>query len=607
MRARPRETTKPRKNAKDIIVGIKELRKTVSKIEYKMESGKINKKVLQLEIIKTSDRQPDGVVYVTTNSRKKVNGRLVSEESNNQSVPPRMNEDNEQIIEEPDDNENAASFDREVLRENLIEEGLSKKEAEIILNGVIEDIKDDGEVNRSEIRNDIVALRPDLNREELNNIVNNVVRDVKKGGRPKKYATEAERKKAKSQKTVEAQRRREAEAGIIRSNKKGRPKKEVETEVEGGDIIRSITDYGKAIIYGRKDYPPKVRGILSKVGTQKINNIVIKRTPVPSVLTGALSLFSLGKFGKRVERAYDELFHLYVILNLENGQNVLLEKNEVINMDIEPKNRPNTESKTVVGTIMPVSLNDMLLNTKKYMGDKKFYGYSARDNNCQDFIVAFLKSNNLGNNDDFTFIKQNTKDLFNNLPSLRKLSNTITDIGATANVILTGKGVLDNYDMLLKHLTSHITDPKEPVDKKDYEQSKILIDAIKEKKGGKINIGRAFKKLGKDIKKGVDVAGKEIKKDVNVAGKYITEKKGGLSSDLITYGIPSATAAILGAAGNAVGGPALGVLGSAAGSKIGSEFIAPAVHKASGSGVRFKKGSAEAKEYMASIRNKKRK
>ena len=592
MRARPRETTKPRKNAKDIIVGINELRKTVSKIEYKMASGKINKKVLQLEIIKTSDRQPDGVVYVTTNSRKKVDGKLVSEESNNQSVPPRMNEDNEPIIEEPDENENEVSFDREVLRENLIEEGLSKKEAEIILRGVIEDIKDDGEINRTDIREDIVSLRPDLNNTELNNIVNNVVRDVKKGGRPKKYATEEERKKAKSKKTVEAQRRREAEAGIVRSDKRGRPKK----VVEGGDIIRSITDYGKAIIYGRKDYPPKVRGILNKVGVQKITNIIIKRTPVPSVLTGALSLFSLGKFGKRVERAYDDLFHLYVILTLENGQNVLLEKNEVINMDIDPKNRPNTESKNVVGTIQPVSLNDMLLNTKKYMGDTKFYGYSARDNNCQDFIVAFLKSNNLGNNDDFTFIKQNTKDLFNNLPSLRKLSNTITDIGATANVILTGKGVLDNYDMLLKHLTSHITDPKEPVDKKDYEQSKILIDAIKEKKGGKINIGKSFKNLGKDIKK-----------DVNIAGKYITEKKGGLSSDLITYGIPAATAAILGAAGNAVGGPALGVLGSAAGSKIGSKYIAPAVHKASGAGVRFKKGSIEAKEYMASIRNKKRK
>ncbi len=39
---------------------------------------------------------------------------------------------------------------------------------------------------------------------------------------------------------------------------------------------------------------------------------------------------------------------------------------------------------------------------------------------------------------------------------------------------------------LLNHLISHITDPDEPVDKRDFSQAKELIDNIKELKGGKM-------------------------------------------------------------------------------------------------------------------------
>ena len=142
------------------------------------------------------------------------------------------------------------------------------------------------------------------------------------------------------------------------------------------------------------------------------------------------------------------------------------------------------------------------------------------------------------------------------------------------------------------------------------------VDVESDMEGGKINIGKAFKKLGSDVKKGFN---KEIakpvsnvvktidKKVVKPTGKYITRKKGGLATDLIDYGIPATTGAILGALGSATGNPALGVLGSAAGSKLGKEFISKPVHKASGAGVRrFTKGSQEAKDHMARIRSMKK-
>lgn len=123
----------------------------------------------------------------------------------------------------------------------------------------------------------------------------------------------------------------------------------------------------------------------------------------------------------------------------------------------------------------------------------------------------------------------------------------------------------------------------------EYEGGKITLDDV----GGAgifDDIGKAFKKVGKTIdKKVIKPAGKVVKtidkEVIKPAGKYITAKKGGLASDLIDYGIPAATGAIVGGiAGLATGGVG-GVVGSAAGSKLGKEIIAPAVRKATGAGM----------------------
>ena len=55
-----------------------------------------------------------------------------------------------------------------------------------------------------------------------------------------------------------------------------------------------------------------------------------------------------------------------------------------------------------------------------------------------------------------------------------------------------GKGLpinqqIKDYGKMINHLTSHIIDPKEPIDPKDYKQSKYLIDEVKKLKGGALN------------------------------------------------------------------------------------------------------------------------
>lgn len=626
----------------------------------------------------------------------------------------------------------------------------------------------------------------------------------KKRGRKPKYATDEERKKAKRDQTLASnkkmatmrkeylQQAREniamgkedkAGKGILKDIRKGFKKvgSTIEKGVMGGvkavenvgqqavkgvekvaektadvakDVAGRVEDYGKAVIYGRMDYPPKVRDILKKYGQEIVQSLTIMRTPVSKVLTGALSLFSLGKFGKRMSRSFDELFHLFLEIRTESGKRLSVEKNEVINMDINPAKRDKTEVKDVVNNLpQGLTIDEMLNKTEEYMGKRKYFSYSARDNNCQDFIVSIFRANKIGDEQDIAFIKQDTKSLFRDLPYLRKLSNTITDIGGRFNVITTGRGVneINNYGEVLGHLIEHIKDPNEPIDPRDYKQAVKMIKAIeKEKKGmkggaisdkdyvvqsitfdkdkwttpkakkwlkekeykvpsvdkkenvlrfrqiepdyaekqgfteyrtkdldnsgisliiaykkniistnnidmgrkpkmtgegaiptqqlverrmyggaicamckhhidmdsdsdmegGKINIGKAFKKLGSDIKKGftkeiIKPSEKALTPVINKAGDYITAKKGGLATDLIKYGIPAVSGATLGAVGSLVG-PVSGVAGSALGSKLGAMGAAE-LQKATGTGVRkgrFAKGSPEAIAWGKAMRER---
>jgi hypothetical protein len=179
----------------------------------------------------------------------------------------------------------------------------------------------------------------------------------------------------------------------------------------------------KKIIYGRKSLSPKVQSILNKYGNEKIIYISIGRKPINELITKFIKVIST--------TPYDTLFHLFIILHT-NKANILLEKNEVINMAINP----HIEAEYINITIpQQITINKLLENTSQQMSDK-FIKYSAYGNNCQDFIKNILLSNNIHQGLDF--VKQSTEDIFKNNPTLRKFSNTITDIAGRFDIIKQG-------------------------------------------------------------------------------------------------------------------------------------------------------------------------
>lgn len=253
---------------------------------------------------------------------------------------------------------------------------------------------------------------------------------VKKGrGRPRKYSTPEEAKKAKSENTMKARKRKQEGQGLLDLAKK---------------TIGVVKDTASAIIYGRKDFPPNVRSILDEYGDKIITGITLGRTPLGKPMMSALQIASGNTFAQKLSNTpYDKLFHLFICLDF-SGKKVMLEKNEVINAKIGCRLPKDTETRVITSSDIPsgLTLSGALKKTQDRMKGK-FFPYSAYDNNCMDFIAEFLRANNLGSEADISWVKQETKVLFEGNERLRKIVNTITDIGARVDVLKQGAGIVE--------------------------------------------------------------------------------------------------------------------------------------------------------------------
>ena len=201
-------------------------------------------------------------------------------------------------------------------------------------------------------------------------------------------------------------------------------------------VIKKAGDMTKA--KDRNRYPAKVKRLLAQNGNRVITSATINRKPVAKQLTGLLNVLSLGQFKKNVDaQPYDDLFHLSIVLHTEDGKTIMVEKNEVINMGMSPKKGGETYHISPFST--GKTLSEIMERTRERMGDERFFSYSAKNNNCQDFILALLQANGMGDADEFAFVKQDTKQIFKGLKTLSSVADFITDIAGGVSAI-TGKG-----------------------------------------------------------------------------------------------------------------------------------------------------------------------
>lgn len=211
-------------------------------------------------------------------------------------------------------------------------------------------------------------------------------------------------------------------------------------------LKESFKQYSEALLTGSNNYTSNVIDIIKENGDNLITKMIIKRRPISNIFEKALNYSTFGAFDKA--NPYDKLFHLSVILYLDNGRAYTLEKNATILLS-DVVEKPDTEYKNVnYPTENIVSLNSLLEKTRLRMG-RKYFLYNAKSNNCQDFLLNVFNANDIGGAEERDFIKQDTRRIFNESPNyLKSMAKFITDIG----------GRVDNTKSFIYDFYKHKTD-----------------------------------------------------------------------------------------------------------------------------------------------------
>jgi hypothetical protein len=188
-----------------------------------------------------------------------------------------------------------------------------------------------------------------------------------------------------------------------------------------------------ALAFGLSDYNKAVRDVLERYGDMPIRAILVCRNPVSEFVKTGLDVLSFGKFKKRLaNQPYDTIYHLFCLITLEDGTVLTLDKQALISLTVGSK-----AYKSSVAVPPPfTTLNEMLNNTRKAMGDKDFFGYDSLANNCQNFLFKFFRSNGKLTPELKNFIVQDVKGLFDE--NLEKKSRFITDLGSKISTIQYG-------------------------------------------------------------------------------------------------------------------------------------------------------------------------
>jgi hypothetical protein len=211
-------------------------------------------------------------------------------------------------------------------------------------------------------------------------------------------------------------------------------------------VVNKVSDIGHKVIHGRMDYPPSAKAIIDKYGDQQVQGVSLHRLVLPSVYTGILSLWTGGETARRLkEEPKDKLFHISMWVKLPNAV-ILCEKNEVIHLKVNPT-KAKEEEEQDAPTPSNTTFRELLEKGRASVGDEKFFSYSAKSNNCGNWIEYILRANGIENQNTKDFIGQDAHKILEGFPRLRRTLNTLTDIAGRANVVLEG-GDLPDWEHL---------------------------------------------------------------------------------------------------------------------------------------------------------------
>ena len=211
--------------------------------------------------------------------------------------------------------------------------------------------------------------------------------------------------------------------------------------------IKNVYGRVKGFITGvRDDYMPSVRKLLQEIQGKKIVKMIVVIDTIKEeihMLANAISMNEINKFKKEV--SIDDLFHLFCVCTLDDGQMIRFEKNAEIEA-FKISKIQQIDKSNIFECVVPnqISLNELLDNTRQKIGDRLFFDYNSMFSNCQDFIYNCLYHNGYESTNPKmkSFIKQDLTKLAKNMSSTSKtIMNTLTDLGKKTSILIGGAGL----------------------------------------------------------------------------------------------------------------------------------------------------------------------
>ena len=217
------------------------------------------------------------------------------------------------------------------------------------------------------------------------------------------------------------------------------------------------------IIGAKLSFSNKIKNILDKYGNQKIREIYIGRRPINSLVEKAFNIISLGKWSKlRDQYYYDKLFHLFLIIQMDDDTVISLEKNSIVTMNEDDMrcSMKDTECNKIDYPTDSITLDDLVQKPLERIGKEKYFIYKPFQANCQIFIRDILQTFGLYSKKVDEFVYQDLTEIISGLPFYVKyVAKAVTDVDATVSK-LSGAGKEPEPDKQkdLEVLTSFVTD-----------------------------------------------------------------------------------------------------------------------------------------------------
>jgi len=166
---------------------------------------------------------------------------------------------------------------------------------------------------------------------------------------------------------------------------------------------------------------------LSDHGDEKITDIIIHKRTVAKLTTNSLQLATFGNF-KKIYKKYnndDEIRHVGLFCKTECNTYFFYEKmkggitadiNDAL-IDVFEKNISCDNLYLRISLPTNPTVMELFENTRKFMGDYKYFSFRCITNNCTNFAIAILKSNNLDTEENIEFVNEHVIDIYNNVPN----------------------------------------------------------------------------------------------------------------------------------------------------------------------------------------------